>query len=87
MAACRERGVTPHVAANVTRQGGSAIDGRTTRHEGYAISQVIRKRIEEHFGWAKTVGRAPDHVPRDQARRSALQVDHDCVESGEWPEY
>jgi transposase len=55
--ACRERGVTPHVARNVTHLGGSAINGRTTRHPGYAISQTIRKRIEEHFGWGKTVGR------------------------------
>ena len=55
--ACRQRRVTPHVASNDTRIGGSAIDGRTTRHRGYAISQTIRKRIEEHFGWGKTVGR------------------------------
>jgi transposase len=47
---------TPHVAQNVTRNGGSAIDGRTTRHEGYQISLRIRKRIEEAFGWLKTVG-------------------------------
>jgi transposase len=56
IAACRARRVTPHVAANDTRNGGSAIDGRTTRHSGYAASQTIRKRIEEHFGWGKTVG-------------------------------
>jgi transposase len=55
--ACRQRRVTPHVAANDTRIGGSAIDGRTTRHSGYAVSQTIRKRIEEHFGWGKTIGR------------------------------
>jgi hypothetical protein len=55
--ACRDRGVTPHVAVNDTHQGGSAIDGRTTRHAGYGLSQVVRKRIEEHFGWGKTVGR------------------------------
>jgi IS5 family transposase len=55
--ACRQRRVTPHVASNDTRIGGSAIDGRTRRHPGYAISQTIRKRIEEHFGWGKTVGR------------------------------
>lgn len=55
--ACRQRRVTPHVASNDTRIGGSAIDGRTTRHTGYAISQTIRKRIEEHFGWGKTIGR------------------------------
>lgn len=57
IAGCRKRGVTPHVASHTTRWGGSAVDGRTTRHAGYAASQVVRKRIEEHFGWAKTVGR------------------------------
>lgn len=56
VAACRQRKVTPHVAANEARRGGSAIDGRTMRHVGYQISQVIRKRIEEHFGWGKTIG-------------------------------
>ena len=54
VAGCRDRRVTPHIAGNATRIGGSAIDGRTTRHRGYAISQTIRKRIEEHFGWGKT---------------------------------
>jgi len=48
--------VTPHVWQNTKRQGGSAIDGRTTRHDGYQVSQRKRKRIEEVFGWAKTVG-------------------------------
>ena len=48
--------VTPHVARNVKRPGGSAIDRRTTRHAGYEISQRKRKRIEEVFGWMKTVG-------------------------------
>lgn len=52
----RGMNVTPHVAQNVKRPGGSAIDGRTTRHAGYAISQRKRKRIEEVFGWMKTVG-------------------------------
>ena len=51
----RERQVTPHVAQNATNRR-SAIDGRTTRHPGYAISQRIRKRVEEIFGWMKTVG-------------------------------
>jgi transposase len=49
----REINVTPHVAQNTSRA--SAIDGRTTRHSGYAVSQRIRKRIEEGFGWMKTV--------------------------------
>lgn len=52
----RSMNVTPHVAANTERKGGSAIDGRTTRHSGYAVSQKCRKRIEEVFGWMKTVG-------------------------------
>jgi hypothetical protein len=47
--------VMPHVAQN-TNGRSSAIDGRTTRHGGYAVSQRIRKRIEEAFGWIKTVG-------------------------------
>lgn len=51
----RERQVTPHVAQNDTNRR-SAIDGRTTRHPGYAVSQRIRKRVEEIFGWMKTVG-------------------------------
>jgi transposase len=55
--ACRQADVTPHVAMNIERSGGSAIDGRTCRHAGYQVSQQIRKRIEEHFGWAKTIGR------------------------------
>ena len=48
--------VTLHVAQNENRVGGSAIDGRTTRHAGYDVSQRKRKLIEEVFGWLKTVG-------------------------------
>ncbi len=48
--------ITPHVAQNLKRAGGSAIDGRTTRHSGYEISQRLRKRVEEPFGWAKQIG-------------------------------
>jgi len=55
VASMRQRGVTPHVAQN-TKGRSSAIDGRTTRHPGYPISQQIRKRVEEVFGWMKTVG-------------------------------
>lgn len=55
VAECRNLRVTPHVAQNHTRPGGSAIDARTTRHAGYRISQRKRKRIEECFGWLKTV--------------------------------
>ncbi len=56
VAILRGRKITPHVAANTGRKGGSAIDGRTTRHAGYSISQRIRKRVEEIFGWMKTIG-------------------------------
>jgi len=52
---CRNLRVTPHVAQNTKRSGGSAIDGRTARHEGYEVSQKKRKRIEECFGWLKTI--------------------------------
>ena len=55
VAACRARNVTPHVAQNARRRR-SAIDERTTGHPGYEISQRVRKRIEEFFGWMKTVG-------------------------------
>ena len=51
----RAAGFTPHVAQNTTNRR-SAIDGRTTRHGGYDVSQRIRKRVEEPFGWVKTVG-------------------------------
>ena len=54
--ACREINVTPHVAQNTRRIGGSAIDARTTRHPGYEISQCKRKRIEQCFGWGKLIG-------------------------------
>jgi transposase len=53
--ALRGLGVTPHVAQNTTNRS-SAIDGRTTRHPGYLVSQQKRKLIEEVFGWLKTVG-------------------------------
>jgi hypothetical protein len=55
IAKLRALGVTPHVAQNTTNRR-SAIDGRTTRHPGYAVSQRVRKRIEEGFGWIKTYG-------------------------------
>ncbi|MCC8951848.1 IS5 family transposase, partial [Bradyrhizobium sp. Arg62] len=50
----RSMNVTPHVAQNTSGRS-STIDGRTTRHGGYAVSQRIRKRIEEAFGWIKTI--------------------------------
>jgi len=54
VAGCRELGVTPHVSQNTTNRR-SAIDARTTRHPGHVVSLRIRKRIEEPFGWMKTV--------------------------------
>lgn len=56
VAAQRNLGVTPHVTQNQHKTHRSAIDGRTTRHPGYAVSLRIRKRVEEIFGWMKTVG-------------------------------
>ncbi|HEX3584326.1 MAG TPA: IS5 family transposase [Thermoanaerobaculia bacterium] len=54
VADCRARNVTPHVAQNITKHRGSMIDARTTGRPGYAVSQRIRKRVEEIFGWMKT---------------------------------
>jgi len=51
----REMKITPHVAQNNTYRS-SAIDARTTRHKGYAISQQKRKRVEQSFGWKKRIG-------------------------------
>lgn len=51
----RARRIAPHIA-RIERRSAPGLDGRTTRHEGYAISQRKRKRIEEIFGWMKTVG-------------------------------
>jgi transposase len=59
VAECRNLNVTPHVAQNQNRPGGSAIDGRTARHAGYRVSQLKRKRIEESFGWLKTIALMP----------------------------
>jgi len=56
VATVRQLRITPHVAASVHRRGGSAIDGRTVRHAGYALSQRKRKLVEQAFGWMKTVG-------------------------------
>jgi hypothetical protein len=64
MEACRVNCEMAHVAQNHARQGGSAIDGRTTPWPGYAISQLKRKRIEQVFGWGKTVGRIRQAVCR-----------------------
>jgi transposase len=55
VAELRHMNITPQVAQNTARPGGSAIAGRTTRHPGYALSQQRRKTVEEFFGWLKTV--------------------------------
>ena len=52
---CRDLNVTPHVAPNVGRNGGTAVDARITRHAGYGLSQWKRKLVEEIFGWMKSV--------------------------------
>jgi len=52
----RDLGITPHIAQNLSRSGGSAVDARTTRHPGYAKSQHARPRIERVFAWMKTIG-------------------------------
>jgi len=67
---CRNLGMTPHVAQNLGRRGGSAIDSRTARHTGYALSQKKRKRIEECFGWLKTIA-----LLRKVRHRGTLKVD------------
>jgi transposase len=67
---CRNMRMTPHVAQNLARRGGSALDGRTTQHEGYRISQKKRKRIEECFGWLKTIA-----LLRKVRHRGTLKVD------------
>jgi transposase len=67
--AVRDVEITPHVAQNTSRRR-SAIDERTTRHPGYAISQRARKRVEEIFGWLKTVG-----LMRKMRHRGTERVD------------
>jgi transposase len=73
---CRRLRVTPHVAQNRARPGGSALDARTVRHPGYAVSQWIRKRVEEVFGWMKTVGglRRTRYRGRDRVQMHAYLV-------------
>ncbi len=67
---CRNLRMTPHVAQNLGRRGGSAIDSRTTRNLGYRVSQKKRKRIEECFGWLKTIA-----LLRKVRHRGTLKVD------------
>ena len=65
----RNLNVTPHVAQNTANRR-SAIAGRTTRHPGYAVSMRKRKRVEEIFGWMKTVG-----LMRNMRHRGRERVD------------
>jgi transposase len=69
VARTRQLGFTPHVAPNTTNRR-SAIDARTTRHAGHIVSQRIRKRIEEPFGWIKTIagGRKLRYIGQDRNR-------------------
>ena len=61
--------VTPHIAAKAKN---SAIDGRTTRHAGYRVSQGKRKRAEEPFGWGKTIGPIVSGGPPPRSGRDRL---------------
>jgi hypothetical protein len=70
VAGCRELDFTPHVARAITDQRGSAINGRTTPHEGYKVSQRKRKLVEQGFGWDKTIG-APGQATPPSSRRSS----------------
>jgi transposase len=76
VANCRTLNITPHVAQNEARPGGSALDARTTRHPGYAVSQWVRKRIEEAFGWMKTIGglRKTRYRGRERVQMHAYMV-------------
>ena len=79
----RELNVTPHVAQNTARRGGSAINARATRHAGYSPSIKARKRIEESFGWAKDIGllRRPE-VARTQEDRVRYACDLHRLQPG-----
>jgi hypothetical protein len=72
VAQMRHIGITPHVAQNSARPGGSAIDGRTTRHEGYAKSIHARSGIEKVFGWIKQWGGLRQFKLRGTGKVSAV---------------
>ena len=69
----RAAGVTPHVAQNINAHRGSNIDRRTTRHAGYRLSQVVRKRIEEANGWIKEVGGMAQRDRPERGGQAALR--------------
>ncbi len=66
---CRQQRITAHVAS---KRKGSAVDGRTTHHAGYRISQLKRKRVEQPFGWAKLIGTLRQAKQRGLLRVNAL---------------
>ena len=73
----RDREVTPHIAINgrVSKHGvvrKTAVDGRTTRHPGYQVSQICRKRIEEVFGWIKAQAGLAKIKVRGRAKAAAV---------------
>ena len=70
VAEMRRIGVTLHGAQNTARSGGSVIDGRTSRHEGYAKSINARRGIEKVLGWIKQWGGLRQFLPRPQAERA-----------------
>jgi hypothetical protein len=70
VAEMRRIGVTPHVAQNTARAGGSAIDGRTTGHQGYAKSINARRGIGKVSGWFKQWGGLRQFLPSPQAERA-----------------
>lgn len=79
VAATRQLNVTPHLAQNTSARR-SAIDERTTRHHGYALSQRKRKRVEEVFGWIKTVAlQTQDALPRTGARGLDVHLRSRCL--------
>jgi hypothetical protein len=69
-------GITPHVAQYSSAHRTSRIDGRTTRHPGYSVSQRVRKRVEEIFGWVKTVGnfRRTRYIGNERTQLAAFLV-------------
>ncbi len=72
----QKRQIAPHIAANDKRPGGSAVDPRIRKRQDYAISQRVRKRIEEIFGWMKTIGglRKIRHKGRARTQLAAEMV-------------
>ncbi len=74
VAGCRSLGATPHVARNDSGHRRSTIDDRTSRHPGYRVSQTVRRRIEQVFGWMKTVGGM--HRSRFRGRRRTELAAH-----------